>query len=201
MAVLLEAEPPRSLAGTPGPCRKADYFALPDEPRCELLWGHLVVTPAPAPRHQIVLSALAARFRDFALATGHAYLIAPIDVTLSEHTVLQPDLLLVARERRDIIPEGFEGAPDLVVEILSPSSQRRDRLIKLGLYARAAVPEYWIVDPEEQTVELLVLAEDSYRIAPPDLHQLRSRRFPGFEIDLDALWDEVDRMLTGRLPG
>jgi Uma2 family endonuclease len=201
MAVLLENEPPPSVAGEPGPFRKADYFALPDEPRCELLWGHLVLTPTPAPRHQFALMALGARFREFALAAGHAFLVAPMDVTLFENTVLQPDLLLIARERREIIPDRVEGPPDLVVELLSPSTRRRDRLVKLALYARAAVPEYWIVDPEAQTLELLVLESDSYRIVPPEGRSLRSRRFPGLAIDLEELWDEVDRAMTGRLPG
>jgi Uma2 family endonuclease len=201
MAVVYESEPPRSVAGAPGPFRKADYLALPDEPRCELLWGHLVVTPTPVARHQLIVVALSRHLYDFALAQGHLLFIAPMDVTLFDHTVLQPDLLLVARERREIAPKWVDGAPDLVVEVLSPSTGRRDRLVKLALYASAGVPEYWIVDPETRTIDQLVLAGASYRVALQGESRLRSQRFADLEVDLDSLWDEVDRALTGRLPG
>lgn len=199
--VVYETEPPRGLAEPPGPFRRADYLRLPDEPRCELLWGHLVVTPAPVSRHQVVLLALARRLYEFALERGHLALFAPMDVTLFDHTVLQPDLLVVHRERREIVDRWVDGAPDLVVEVLSPSTGRRDRVLRLALYARAGVFEYWIVDPETQTIELLVLEDGAYRVAIDDGDRYRSRRFPGLELEHDGFWDEIDRALTGRLPG
>jgi Uma2 family endonuclease len=204
MAVVYESEPPRGVGGEPGPFRRADYLALPDEPRCELLWGHLVVTPAPIALHQRVVIALLKRLDEFALAQGHLCLVAPMDVTLFDHTVLQPDLLIVARERREIAPKWVDGAPDLVVEVLSPSTSRRDRMVKLALYAKAGVPEYWIVDPEERTIERLSLAGDAYRVVVTEESEsgrLRSVRFPELAVELDPLWDEIDRALTGRLPG
>ncbi len=200
MQTVLETEPPRSLSGEPGPFRMADYLTLPEDWSGELLWGHLVVTPAPGARHQFVLVGLTRRLSEFALAHGHLLLVAPSDVTLFEHTVCQPDLLLVDHDRREIVADRVEGAPDLAIEILSPSSGRRDRMIKLALYARARVPEYWIVDPVAQTIDFLVLENDSYRFALADGSQYQSHRFPGLEIDLDELWDEVDRLATGRLP-
>jgi Uma2 family endonuclease len=204
MAVVYDSEPPRSVAGEPGPFRREDYFGLPDEPRCELVYGSLVVTPAPSRRHQQAVLALAFRLREYALARGHELLAAPADVALFEHTVLQPDILLVDRERRETTRSFVDGAPDLVVEVLSPSTGRRDRMVKLALYAKAGVPEYWIVDPEEQTIELLSLAGDAYRVVvseEADAGRLRSLRFPELAIELDPFWDEVDRALTGRLPG
>ncbi|MGH7337279.1 MAG: Uma2 family endonuclease [Myxococcota bacterium] len=201
MEILFETEPPRSVSGEPGPFRKADYLALPEEPRCELLWGHLVVTPSPASRHQFVLLALSACLRDFALTHGHALLFAPMDVTLFEHSVLQPDLLLIDRSRREILEDRVEGPPDLVVEILSPSSVWRDRMVKLALYAKAGAPEYWIVDSEARTIELLALEGDSYRVVVAEGGRFSSRRFPALSLDLEALWDEIDRASTGRLPG
>lgn len=200
MDVVFETEPPRSVSGEPGPFRETDYLALPDEPRCELLWGHLVVTPAPATRHQIVILALVRQLDRFALARGHLLLLAPADVTLSEHTVLQPDLLLIDRERRSVVGTRIDGAPDLVIEVQSPSTGRRDRVVKLALYARAGVPEYWIVDPETRTIDFLLLEDGSYRVAMDEGDRFRSRRFPNFELDLATLWDEVERALTGRLP-
>ncbi len=196
----MAAETTLDPSAAPGPYRNSDYMALPDEPRCELLWGHLVVTPSPLRRHQHVLFALGARLRTFALAAGHECLLAPMDVTLFEHTVLQPDLLLIARDRRGIARERIEGAPDLVVEILSPSSARRDRLVKLALYARGGVPEYWIVDPEAQTIDFLVLRADAYSVALPDGDTYRSTRFPDFTLKLEPLWDEIERTLTGQRP-
>lgn len=191
--LVLESEPPRSVTGRPGPFRRADYLALPEEPRCELLWGHLVVNPTPLPRHQKVVIALTTRLDAFALDRGHLLLIAPMDVTLDERNVLQPDLLLIASDRRNIVPRWVDGAPDLVVEVLSPSTGRRDRVVKLALYARAGVPEYWIVDPETRTIDFLLLEGDSYRVAIVDGDRYVSTRFPELELDLEALWDEVDR--------
>ncbi len=201
VAVVLEVEPPAQLLSTPGPYRKADYLALPDEPRCELLAGYLVVTPSPLYRHQHVLLALATRLRAFALATGHDLLIAPMDVTLFDHTVLQPDILLIHRERREIVAGRVEGPPDLVIEVLSPSTGRRDRFVKLALYARAGVAEYWIVDPATQTIDFLFLRDDSYTVMLPAENRYLSQRFSGLMLDLDELWDEIDRAITGRLPG
>jgi Uma2 family endonuclease len=204
MAVVYESEPPRGVSGEPGPFRRKDYFGLPDEPRCELLYGSLVVTPAPSRRHQQTVLALAFRLREFALARGHELLAAPADVALFEHTVLQPDILLVERERRETARSFVDGAPDLVVEVLSPSTVRRDRIVKLALYARAGVPEYWIVDPEGRTIELFSLAGDAYRVVvtvESETGLLRSVRFPELVVDLDPMWDEIDRALTGRLPG
>jgi Uma2 family endonuclease len=199
--VAYESEAPQSVSGAPGPFRKEEYLRLPNEPRCELLWGHLVVTPAPAPRHQLVSIALTLRLSGFALEKGHMLLTAPADVALFEHTVLQPDLLLVDRERRAIVDRWVGGAPDLVVEVLSPSTGRRDRVTKLALYARAGVPEYWIVDPETRTIDILFLEGGSYRVAMHEGNRYRSLRFPELELDPADLWDEVDRAQTGRLPG
>jgi Uma2 family endonuclease len=93
-------------------------------------------------------------------------LYAPIDVILEPTSILQPDLLFVSQARRNILTDkGIVGAPDLVVEILSPTTTRNDRVTKAQIYARHKVPAYWIVDPEQETVEIYLLNVDSYRLA------------------------------------
>jgi Uma2 family endonuclease len=142
-----------------------DYAALPDDGhRYELYEGELVTMPSPRPRHQVVIGNLymlmAEHVRDHRL--GDVYL-SPIDVILSRITVLQPDLVYVERARLGLVTErAIEGAPTLVVEVLSPSTDARDRGVKQALYARYGVPFYWIVDPEARTVQALRLGGDSY---------------------------------------
>lgn len=144
-----------------------DYVLQPnDGKRYEILEGELAVTPAPSTRHQIASANL------FKLVTRHVddnslgtLLYAPIDLILESTSVLQPDLLFVAKARHNIITDrAVEGAPDLVIEILSPTTSRTDRVTKAQIYARHRVPAYWIVDPEQETVEVYLLNLDSYRL-------------------------------------
>ena len=140
-----------------------DYCLLPEDKRYDLIDGELYMAPAPSSRHQRLLLRLARLLADFIElhGLGEVY-IAPLDVILSEQDVLQPDLLFVAQERREIISErGCEGPPDLVVEILSPATEQRDRELKRKVYAKYGVPEYWLVDPEAESIEVMTLeAED-----------------------------------------
>ena len=128
-----------------------DYAASPDDGhRYELYEGELVTMPSPRPRHQVVIgnfhTLMADHVRGHGL--GQVYL-SPIDVILSRITVLQPDLVYVERAGLGIVTErAIEGAPTLVVEVLSPSTNARDRGAKQALYARYGVPFYWIVDPD-----------------------------------------------------
>jgi Uma2 family endonuclease len=127
----------------------------------------LIIVPSSPPRHQVVIGNLcmlmAEHVRDHGL--GEVYL-SPIDVILSRITVLPPDLVYVERARLGIITEqAIEGAPTLVVEVLSPSTDARDRGVKQALYARYGVPFYWIVDPGARTVHALRLRGESYEAA------------------------------------
>jgi Uma2 family endonuclease len=134
-----------------------DYMALTDEyPRYELLEGELIEMVSPTSRHQIV-SANLFRILDHHCRSTHQgiLLTAPLDVIFSKSVVMQPDLIFVAEARRaEIIRERIIGAPDLVIEILSPTSSQRDLNQKRKLYARHGVAEYWIVDPDDETIEI-----------------------------------------------
>ena len=137
---------------------------MPDDGnRYEAIEGDLYMTPAPTPRHQMLLlrlyDALAAVLRE---RHGGVLLVAPVGVEFpSTGEGVQPDILFVSDERRRIIRDtSVRGAPDLVVEILSPLTESRDRGIKRRLYERQGVREYWIVDPGENAVDVWRFGED-----------------------------------------
>ena len=133
----------------------ADYAATPDDERWELIDGELYRMAAGAStKHQLVTLELAALLRENVRRRTLGWIfIAPYDVILSDANTVEPDILFVSAARRSIITErACEGAPDLVVEVLSPSNSRRDLEVKRELYARFGVPEYLIVDPYQETV-------------------------------------------------
>lgn len=155
--------------GNPDPVRMtyADYSQLPEDgQRLELFEGDpMMMSPSASRRHQRISGRLFARL--FAhieeQALGEVY-AAPLDVVLSDDTVVQPDLLFISRARRSALDGPYiHGAPDLVVEILSPTSRARDGVLKRRLYARFGVREYWLVDPEERTITVLTLRGHAYR--------------------------------------
>jgi len=117
---------------------------------------------------------------------------APLDVRLSRDTAVQPDPIFISNSRARIIKENYiDGAPDLVVEILSPSTAAHDRATKLALYAEAGVPEVWLLDPNAKTVEVLKLQGKKYVLdaALAGDQQLTSSQFPGWELPLTDLFD------------
>ena len=174
-----------------GPYRSDDYFALPDEPRCELLFGRFYMVPSPDVRHQSLVVALVRVLDDAARRDGGKALCAPMDVVLGEHTVVQPDVLYVSPERMHIIRDRVRGAPDLVIEILSPGTSRRDRGAKMLAYAEAGVAEYWIVDPVAQQIEFLVNEGTSFTVAVPCDDIYESPKVAGIRLDIARLWTDV----------
>ena len=146
----------------------SDYAALPDDGRrYELHHGELSVTPAPGTRHQGAIVNLITLLNEHVRSRGLGKVfVAPTDCILSNVTVVQPDILYVATDRQAIISErGIDGAPTLVVEVLSPSTARLDRDWKMRLYAGHGVPYYWIVDPETRSIEAFTLAGAEYALA------------------------------------
>lgn len=174
-----------------GPYRAADYMALPEGERVELIQGRFVVSPAPLPLHQLVILLLGEVFLDVARRSGGVALISPIDVKFSDDTILQPDVVYVSKIRRQIIKKRVEGAPDLVIEVLSKGTDRRDRVEKLNLYARYGVPEYWIVDPQAQLIEFLINENGRFVVQSPANDRYQLPRFPEVEIQLANFWREV----------
>ena len=139
-----------------------DYKNLPESEtkRYELLEGELIMVPSPNERHQSIsrnLEFILYQFiRDNNLGTIYD---APFDVVLGDD-VFQPDIIYISKERLNIIAdEGIRGAPDLIVEILSPATAQRDRTYKRTLYARHGVREYWLVDPDERSIEVMELGK------------------------------------------
>jgi Uma2 family endonuclease len=137
-----------------------------DGNRYELFEGEAYVSPAPSLRHQRILLRLAVLFQA-ALPEGAEVFIAPADVVFARATALQPDLVVVLAEHADILQDVVRGVPDLVVEVLSPSTAEIDRGLKMEMYARYGVPEYWIADPEQKAIEIYRLDRKAgaYRLA------------------------------------
>lgn len=145
-----------------------DYVLLPnDRNRYEILEGELSVTPAPGTKHQTASVNLVVFLSQYITERKLGRLFhAPIDLILEASSVLQPDLLFVAKARQDIITDrAVEGPPDFVIEILSPTTGRSDRITKAQIYAHHKVPAYWIVDPDQEAIEIYLLEADGYRPA------------------------------------
>lgn len=168
-----------------------DYVRIPEEPgyRFEVLEGMLIREPSPTTHHQRVVFALSRQLADFfeCFDPEGELFIAPLDVTLTSRNVVQPDILFISGSRRSIMrPERIDGPCDLVVEVMSPSNRRKDRLRKLEIYRRVGIPHYWLVDPEENTLEAFVLKDERYVLAaaggPGD--RFAHPDFPGLDLDL-----------------
>lgn len=172
----------------------ADYRSIPESEtrRYELLEGALVMVPSPGERHQSISGNLEFILQGFVRVSGLGRVYhAPFDVVLSNEEVVQPDILFVSKERSHIItPENIQGAPDLVIEIISPATAERDRSYKRTIYARHGIREYWLVDPENEAVEVLGLGEKGFN--PVGTYKgketLKSPLLPELAIDLSEVF-------------
>jgi Uma2 family endonuclease len=143
-----------------------DYMSIPegDDRRFELIDGELILAPSPVPQHQIISGNLFEILVSFVRTRNLGRVIySPMDVVLSEYDVFQPDILFISNDRLQIIGDrNIQGAPDLVIEILSPSTEHLDRGIKLEQYLRYGVREYWIIDPQNRICEVLQASETEF---------------------------------------
>ena len=170
-----------------------DLLDTPDDGnRYEIIGGELVVSPSPSFRHQMVSAALFRVIDRTVQAEGLGVLIyAPMDVRFHQHDIVEPDILFIRKERVGIIEQNLiEGAPDLVVEVLSPSSRHRDQVPKMAVYARAGVEEYWIADPEQRTLTIYALVNGTYQAVDAPGNVVSSRVLPGLRVEIDTLFSE-----------
>ncbi len=162
-----------------------DLAHTPDDgQRYEIIGGELIVSPAPLLNHQAVAGTLFMWLRLFVSThrLGEVY-GAPTDVRLTPYNTVQPDMLFIAQGRLDIRRRAYvDGAPDLVVEVLSDRTRRVDLVQKRALYAMAGVPEYWIADIDARSLTMLTLVEGQYQMIEQDEDVARSLIVPGFEI-------------------
>lgn len=174
-----------------GPYRVEQYFDLSDDERYELIYGRLYVAPSPNIRHQTIIGLLLELFYQIARKTGARVYVAPTDVVLSDNSVVQPDVVYISPERRSIIQRHIAGTPDLLVEVLSPGTARRDRSEKLRLYAEVGVREYWIVDPLSEHIEFLINEGGVFKVTLAENDRYASTVFSEIQIDLAAFWRDV----------
>ena len=172
----------------------ADYMATPEGARYQLLDGELILAAAPNNQHQRVVLTLAFALHQFVSSRhwGRVW-FAPLDVALSDHDVAQPDILFVSHSRDAIVTAAnIQGAPDLAVEVLSPSTEGYDRGYKRDLYFRHGVREYWLVDPALETIEVLTPGEGDFILyaAYGRGQTLTSPLLPGLAVDLAAVFGE-----------
>lgn len=180
-----------------------DYLLFPDDgKRHEILDGEHFVTAVPYLRHQAVVGELFIWIRSFLgqNRVGRIF-FAPVDVLLSEHDVVQPDLLFISNERLAILQKkNVQGAPDLVIEVRSAPTRRRDEGLKLDRYARLDVREYWTVDPSRNVVRVYRRPGDRLRkaveLTAAAGDRLTTPLMPGLEIPLDEVFPTRDRMLN-----
>ena len=169
-----------------------DYLNTPDDKRYELLNGELILTPSPGRSHQRASVRLGPQLYTFVEENGLGFVYwARRDVVLSNIDVVQPDLMFISNERMHIDTEAeVWGGPDLVVEILSPSTAARDRTVKRALYARHGVHEYWLVDADARTIAVLLLGDRGFEpiAAYGEGDTLTSPTLPGFSIAVDEVF-------------
>jgi Uma2 family endonuclease len=170
----------------------ADYVRFPEDGlRHEIIDGEHYVTPSPATRHQRIVGNLLYLIRHYLETNpiGEVF-CAPFDALLSEFDIVVPDLLYLSRERAGLLTsKNLQGPPDLVIEVLSPSTKSRDTRLKHDLYERVGVREYWVVDPEQNMVEVYRSDAGSFeptiKIARQDV--LTTPLLPNFELPLDRV--------------
>ena len=172
-----------------------DYMALPFEGYgIELIRGEFVVSPSsPGSPHQRFLWKLVSAFDSYnRRARVGEFMFCPMDVILADDVVVQPDILMISNERAHILRDRVRGAPDLAVEVISPGTSDRDRFVKRDLYERHGVREYWIVDLDARTIEVLSLGGDG-AFGAATVYQETDRidstpLLAGLALELKGLW-------------
>ena len=170
----------------------ADYLSWPDDGRCELIAGAVYsMSPAPTIKHQRIAGEFYSQLNQKLKGKSCFPFVAPVDVVLSIDDVVQPDVLVVCDPAK-ITEKNIQGAPDLVVEVLSPGTALKDMREKKALYERSGVREYVVIDPLEEYVQRFWLQQDGYYGASDvfgPLEPLPLRSLPGIELPLWEIFD------------
>ena len=174
-----------------------DYLQLPEDKRYEIIDGELFMVPSPNEAHQHILAYIFNCVFNYVKINKLGYVYcAPFDVLFSEEDIVQPDIIFVSDKNKKIITkDNIQGTPDLLVEILSPGTSKRDLGIKKKLYAKNGVREYWVVDPAQETIEVLNLKEGEYRGKSyhtgvvGQTSRLSSSVIQGIDIDIKELFE------------
>lgn len=173
----------------------ADYCQLPEGAPYQLIGGKLILTPSPTTYHQMISARLEFALMDFVKEhTSGIVLNAPIDVYFSPTETYQPDIIFISQDRMSIIePKRINGAPDLIIEILSPATAYYDLRHKFRVYERYGVKEYWIVDPEESSIEVFVREGEKFSLGQRLEHrgQVTSRLLPGLALPLESIFEGI----------
>lgn len=163
----------------------------PDGNRYELFEGKVYAVPSPDFLHQRTLGRLFRLFAD-AIRDRSEVIIAPMDVVLGEDAAYQPDLIFIREQNREIIKNVIQGSPDLVVEVLSSSTMKRDRGPKMEIYARYRIEEYWLVDLDQRAVEIYRLDKEAeaFRLVETcrTADSATSPLLPTLSVDVDSLF-------------
>lgn len=171
-----------------------DYAAMDDDKRYELIEGELYMVPAPGFYHQTISMNISHSLKRFVKENNlGTVLYALFDVVLSETDVVQPDIIFVSKERMDLMTEkNLRGAPDLAIEILSTTTRERDKLVKKRLYREYGVKEFWIVDPDKRTIEIMVLKETGFETLGIYFidDELTSPLLRGFNLNLKEVFSD-----------
>ncbi len=173
-----------------------DYLNLPpDDFRYQLIEGELIMTPAPKVIHQIVKSNIEKHLRNFVEENQLGLVLdAPCDVYFDEKNVLQPDIFFISQKRSQIINEDLiKGAPDLIIEVLSPHSAYYDLVEKKALYERHNVLEYWLVDPKLKWIEIYILKSQKFHLhqRAENKQTITSHLLKGFSLPLEQVFTKI----------
>lgn len=167
-----------------------DYVCFPDDgKRHEIIGGDHYMNPAPSTYHQYVSRRLQFQlYAQIELKDLGSVIDAPVDVQLSESDVVQPDIVVVLKERNIITPTKVKGPPNHLIEILSPSTESNDRTLKRNLYERSGVKEYWIVDPFDHIITQLKLDGEKYVELEQQDQKIELTYIDDVSVNLDEVW-------------
>ena len=173
-----------------------DYKTFPDNDgiRKEIIEGELFMSPAPSIKHQLVSQELFVLFYNYVKKnkSGRTF-YAPCDIIFSDINVVQPDLIYLSKEKYQILTDSnIQGAPDLIIEILSPSNKENDRIFKKHMYEKFGVKEYWVVDPENEKLEIWELKNNKYQLAikAGNNQVVESPSLKGLRVNLSAVFND-----------